>query len=120
MIQRLSEADAFLAVGNPCLELSPAGKNPSQIIAGHHGRKSGLAKAFPAQIAFEQPQDFQEKILGPSIVPSPEAGRAEVESSRHLKGNIPKRLGKSLGALAEPERFRRMTSHEEVVAQVDG
>ena len=68
VIERLSEADAFLAVGDPFLELSPVGENPSQITAGHHGRKSGLAKAFSAQITFEPLQDFQEKILGLSIV----------------------------------------------------
>ena len=120
MIERLGEADAFLAVGDPFLELSPVGENPSQIAAGHHGRKSGEAKPFPAPITFEQLQDFQEKILGPSIVPRPEAGHAEVEIPRHLERNIPKRLGNSLGALAERERFRRMTSHPEVVAHIDG
>mgnify|MGYP003296402366 CR=1 FL=1 len=62
----------------------------------------------------------QEEILGLSIVPRPEAGHAEVEIPRHLERNIPKRLGNSLGALAERERFRRMTSYPEVVAQIDG
>src|SRR5712692_9163403 len=33
----------------------------------------------------KQPQDVQEKILGPSIVAGVEAGRAEVEISRHLE-----------------------------------
>ena len=120
VIERLSEADAFLAVGDPFLELSLLGENPSQITAGHHGRKSGEAKAFPAQITFEQLQDFQEKLLGPSIVARPEAGRAEVEISRHLERNIPERLGNGLGVLAERERFRRMPSHPEVVAHIDG
>ena len=120
VIERLGEAEAFLAVGDPFLELSPVGENPRQITAGHHGRKSGEAKAFPAQITFEQPQDFQEKILGPSIVARPEAGHAEVEIPRHLERNISKRLGNGLGALAERERFRRMTGDPEVVAHIDG
>ena len=47
------------------------------------------------------------------------AGRAEVEISRHLERNILKRLGKNQGALAEPARFRRTTSHPEVVAHID-
>lgn len=68
----------------------------------------------------KQLQDFQEKILGPSIVARVEAGRAEVEISRHLERNIPERLGNSLGALAEREGFRRMTRNEELVAQIDG
>jgi hypothetical protein len=37
-----------------------------------------------------------------------------------LERKIPKRLGNSPGAVAERERFRRMTSHIEVVAQIDG
>ena len=104
----------------PSLKLSPVGENPGQITAGHHGRKSGEAKAFPAPIASSHCSDFQEKILGPSIVARVEAGRAKVEISRHLERNIPERLGNSLGALAEPERFRRMTDNPEVVAHVDG
>ena len=95
VIELLSEADAFLAVGDSFLELSPVGENPSQIAAGHHGGKCGEAKPFPAPITFEPPQDLPEKILGPSIVPRPEAGRREVEISRHLERNILERLGKS-------------------------
>src|SRR5712691_5926725 len=44
VIQRLSEADAFLAVGDPFLELSPVSENHSQIAVGYQGRKSGEAK----------------------------------------------------------------------------
>ena len=66
MIQRLSEADAFLAVGDPFVELSPVGENPSQITAGQHGRKASLAKPFPARNTFEPLEDFQEKIQGGS------------------------------------------------------
>ena len=120
VIERLREAEAFLAVCDPFLERAPVGEDPSQIPAGHHRRKSGEAKAFPAPIAFKQVQDLPEKILGPSIVARPEAGHAEVEICRHLKRNIPKRLGNSLGILAEPECFRGMTSYPEVVAQIDG
>ena len=87
---------------------------------GDHRRESGEGKAFPAPITFKQLEDSPEKLLGPSIVPRPEAGQAEVEIRRHLERNIPKRLGKSLGVLAEPETFRRVTSHIEVVAHIDG
>jgi hypothetical protein len=118
--QRLGEADAFLAMADALRELSLVGEHIVQIEAGHHGGKSGEAKSFPAQIPFEQPKDFQEKILGASIVPRPEAGPAEVEISCHLQRNIPERLGNSLGALAEPERLRGMPSHIEVVAHIDG
>ena len=120
VIERLSEAKTFLAVGDPFLEPSPVGENPSQKTAGDHRRKSGEAKSFPAPIAFKQLQDFQEKILGPWIVAQVEAGRAKVEASRHLERNIPQRLGDGLGALAERERLAQMTSHAEVVAQMDG
>ena len=34
VIERLGEADAFLAVGDPFLELSLVGENPSQIARG--------------------------------------------------------------------------------------
>src|SRR5712691_11246723 len=88
VIERLSEADAFLAVDDPFVELSPVGENPSQIGADEHGGKSGEAKTFPAQITFKQLQDLQEKVLGPSIVARPEADPAEVEISRHLERNI--------------------------------
>ena len=40
--------------------------------------------------------------------------------SRHLERSIAERLGKNQGVLAEPERFRRMPSYPEVVAQIDG
>jgi hypothetical protein len=120
VIERLGEADALLAVGDPFLELSSVGENQSQIAAGDHSRESGEAKTFPAQLTFKQLQDFQERILGPSIVPRAKAGHAEVEISRHLERNISKRLGKSLGVLAEHQRFRRMTSHPQVVTQIDG
>ena len=43
-----------------------------------------------------------------------EAGRAEVEMSRHLERSIAERLGKSQRVLAEPERFRRMPSDPEI------
>ena len=108
VIERFTEADAFLRVGDPFLELSPLGEIPSQIAADRHGGKSSVAKPFPARISFEQLQDFQEKILRPSIVARPVAGHAEIEIARHLERNIPKRFGNSLGALAERERFRRM------------
>src|SRR5712691_2064243 len=120
VIERFGEADAFLAVSDPLLELPPVGETPSQITAGHHGRKSGEAKPFPAPITFKQLQNSPEKILGPSIVPRREAGQAEVEVRSHLERNIPKRLGKSLGVLAEPKTFRWVTSHIEVVAHIDG
>ena len=119
MIERLGETEAFLAVGDPLLELSPVAENPGQMTASHHGGKSGEAKAFPAQITFKQRQDFEEKSLCPSIVARAEAGQAEVEISRHLERNIPKRLGNNLGVPAERERFRRMTRNPEVVAQID-
>jgi hypothetical protein len=45
VIERLSETNAFLAVGDPFLELYPVGENPRQITTGRHGRKCGLAKA---------------------------------------------------------------------------
>src|SRR5207245_9529340 len=103
--------DASLSVRDPYLKHSSVGKPPSQITAGHHGRKSGEAEPFPAQITVEQRQDFQEKILGPSVVARVEAGRAKVEVPRHLERNISERLGNSLGILAEREHFLRMTSH---------
>src|SRR5215813_14915274 len=49
----------------------------------------------------------------------PDTGHAEVQISRHLEPDISERLGNVLGALAEPDRFPRMTSHPEVVAQMD-
>src|SRR5262249_21235966 len=75
---------------------------------------------FPAPIAVEQLQGFQEKILGPPVVARVDAGRAQGPISRHLEWNIPKRLGNGLGVLAEREGFRRMTREQEVVAQMDG
>ena len=60
----------------------------------------------------EQVQDFPQKLRGLSRVSRKEAGRAEVEISRHLERNIPERLGKSEGVLAELERFRRMPSDQ--------
>jgi hypothetical protein len=56
-------------VGGPFRELSLVGESPSQIATGHHGGKSGEAKPFPAQLTFEQLQDVQEKLLGPSMKP---------------------------------------------------
>src|SRR5262245_10427593 len=53
-------------------------------------------------------------------LPPTHAGRTEAEVRRHLERNIAKRLGNGAGALAEPERFRRMGSDPEVVARVDG
>jgi hypothetical protein len=106
VIERLGEAEAFLAVDDPFLELSPVGEPPSQITAGHHGRKSGEAKAFPAPITVKQLQNLPQKLLGLSVVAGAEAGQAEVEICRHPERNISKRLGKSLGALAERKRFR--------------
>src|SRR4030095_3991756 len=119
MIERLSEAEAFLAADDPFLELSLVGEDPSQETAGRHGRKSGEAKPFTTQVAFKQLQDFQEEILGLSVVARGEASHAEVEISPHVEWNIPQRLGDSLGALAEAERFRRMTSHTEVEAHMN-
>ncbi len=120
LIERFSEAEPFLAVGDPFLELSPVGESPSEITPSYHGRKSNLTKPFPAQTTFKPLQDFAEKILGPSIVPRPDAGHAEVEISRHLERNLPKRLGNSLGALAIRKRFLQITSFPEVVAHIDG
>src|SRR5215467_3279345 len=54
VIHRLSESNAFLAVGDPFLELSLVSEKPSQVTAGHHGRKSWEAKLFPAQITVKQ------------------------------------------------------------------
>src|SRR5262245_38095992 len=103
VIERLSEADTFLAVDDPSLELSLVSENPGQITADTHGRKSRL---FPTQIAFGQRQDVQdEMILGPSIVARPYVNRAEVEIPQHLEWNISQNLGDGLGALAEPDRF---------------
>src|SRR5262245_33170020 len=119
VIERLSEADTFLAGDDPFLELSPVSENPGQITADHHGRKTTLAKLFPTQIAFEQRQDVQdEMILGPSIVARPHVGRAEVDVPPHLEWNISQNIGDGLGALAEPDRFRRMTSDPEVEAHL--
>ncbi len=53
VIERLSEAEAFLAVGDPFLEPCLFGENPSQETAGRRSRKSGEAKPFTAQIAFK-------------------------------------------------------------------
>jgi hypothetical protein len=80
VIEHLSNADAFLAVNDAFPELSPVGEHPSQMGADELGRKSGEAEPFPDQTTFKQLQDFQEKILGPSIVPGPEASRTEVEN----------------------------------------
>src|SRR5262245_54869112 len=85
VIERLSEADTFLAGDDPFLELSAVSENPGQVTADHHGRKSSVARVFPTQIAFEQRQDVQEEILGPSIVARPHVGRAEVEIPPHLE-----------------------------------
>src|SRR5687767_10421747 len=103
VLERLREADAFLAVADPFLELSLVSENPSQMTEGLDARRCGLAKAFPAQISFEPLEDFPQKLLGLSIVARAHAGRAEVEISRHLEVNIPKRLANSLGVLAELE-----------------
>jgi hypothetical protein len=120
VIERLSEPEAFLAVSDPLLDLSLVSEHPSQVAAGHHGRKSGLAEPFPTQVAFEPLEDSQEKPLGLSIVTREEAGHAEVERPRHPERTIAKRLGDGLGALAEPERVRRMPGDPKVVTQVDG
>src|SRR5262245_39154195 len=69
-------------------------------------------------MAFEQQQDVQDEILGPSIVARPHVGRAEVEIPPRLEWNISQNLGDGLGALAEPDRFRRMTSYPEVEAHM--
>ena len=63
VIQRLGEADAFLAVGDPFRELSPLGEDPSQIEAARRGRKSDEAKLFPTQNPFPPRKDLPEKIL---------------------------------------------------------
>ena len=110
MIDRLSEAEGFLAVSDPFLELSLLGQNPGQMNAARHTRKSDEASAVPASISFDQLQDFQKRSLGPSIVARQAAGRAEVEISCHLESKILERLGNRLGALAKHERFGRMPS----------
>src|SRR5262249_19191377 len=120
VIERLSEAEGFLALGDPFLELSQVSEHPRRIGTDEHGRESGKTKPFPAPVAFKQLQGLQEKVLGLAIVARPEADRAEVEIPRHLERNIPKRLGDSLGVLAERKRFRRMTSFPEGVAHMDG
>src|SRR5262249_29427581 len=88
VIERLSEAEAFLAVGDAFLELSLVSERKSQLSEGRHGGKCGLAEAFPAPITSEPLADPPEEILGPSIVPRPVAGHPEVEISRHLERNI--------------------------------
>ena len=120
VIERLSEADAFLAVNDAFLELAPLGERPIQKDADRHARTCGLAKPFPTRKTFEQLQDMQEKTLTSPIVPGPDAGQSDIEIPRHLERNITKRLGNSLGVLAERTRLPRMTSHLEVVAQIDG
>src|SRR5262249_44042718 len=120
VIKCLGEVEALLVVGNPFLELSAVGVSPGQITGDSHGRKPGEAKPLPAQIAFKQPQAFLKTVLGLSIVARPDAGRADVEIPRHLESSISNRLGDGLGALAERERFRRMTSILEAMAQRDG
>jgi hypothetical protein len=120
VIERLSEPEGFLAVDDPFLERSPLGEDQGQIAGSHHHWKSGEAEPFPAEITLEQPQNFHEELLSPSIVAGTEARHTKVEISRHLKWNIVSRLGQSLRALAEAERFRRMTSYVEVVGHVDG
>jgi hypothetical protein len=52
VIERLSEAEAFLAAGDPFPELTSVGNSPSQIAVGQHGRKSGEAKPLSAPITF--------------------------------------------------------------------
>ena len=54
VIERLREADRFLAVGDPLLESSLVRKNNNLLAAGHHGRKRHEAEAFPAQLSFKQ------------------------------------------------------------------
>ena len=68
-IQRFGETDAFLAVGDPFLELSLPGEHRRQIGADRHRSRSGESKPLAAQITFEQFHDVQETVLGPSIVP---------------------------------------------------
>ena len=120
MIERFSEADTFLPAGDPLLEFSPVGQKPSQVTEGDHGRKSGETKPFAPAIAFEPLQDFQEKILGPSIVARMETSGPEVEVPRHLERKIADRLGKGHRRLAEGDRFARITSHIVVVTKIDG
>src|SRR5262249_12613995 len=111
---------AFSSMGDSFLELSLIRENNWQEESGHHGRISGLAKPFPAQIAFEQRLHVEEKFLGPPIVASAEEGYAEVEVSRHPEWDISKRLGDGLGILSEGDRLRGMTGHPEGVTHVDG
>jgi hypothetical protein len=77
VIEHFSDADAFLTVNDAFLELPKLGENPTQKAADRHGRKSGLAKPFLIRNSFEQLQDMQEKIRGPSILPRPDAGQSE-------------------------------------------
>src|SRR5262245_44228387 len=120
VIERLGKAEPFLAVGRPFLELSLVGENPRQIGAKEHSRKAGETKSLLPQITLQQLQDVLEKLLGLSVVACPDAGRAEVEIPHDLQRNISKRLGDDLGALAERERFRRMTRLPEAMAQMYG
>jgi len=109
-----------MAVDDPFLEHSLPAESRSQIAADRHSSRSCETEPFAAQITFEQLQDVQETVLGPPIVRHPHAGRAELEISHHLERNVPKRLGNSLGVLANGERFLRMPRHPEVVAHKDG
>src|SRR5262249_44111445 len=119
-IERRRETDALPSMDDSFLELSLISQNPWQEKSGHHGGISGLAKPFPAQIAFEPGLYRQEKFLGASIVASAEEGYAEVEIPRHSEWDISKRLGNGVGILSKGNRFRGMTGHPERVAHVDG
>src|SRR5262245_61313150 len=120
VIERLGKAEALLAVGDRFRELPEIGASPGQMKASCYGRESGETKPFPAQITVEQLQDFQEKVFGTTIATCRGMSHTEVEIPRDLELSVPKRLAQGLGALAEGERFRRMASHKEVVAHIDG
>lgn len=51
MIDCLGEADAFLAMGDPELELALIGMDACEKAAGADGRKCGEGKSLEAQIA---------------------------------------------------------------------
>jgi len=50
VVHRLGEADPFLSMDHRIVERSTLGQGPSQIAAGHRGRKSGEPQALTSQI----------------------------------------------------------------------
>src|SRR5262245_59245283 len=120
MIERFGQADAFLCQRGALIEFSTLGKHHSQVAPGHHRRKSRKAKPLSVRIAFEQSENFAQKMLGPWIVSREEAGRTEVKIPSHLKPKVSERLPDRLRVVPECDRLFGMTGHPEVVTHVDG